>query len=46
MSSNNRALDDAVEPIVAPSYRMYPDTSESQQIEAAMRTYGVRSVTP
>ncbi|WP_310634239.1 pyridoxamine 5'-phosphate oxidase family protein [Paraburkholderia sp.] len=36
----------SVEPIVAPSYRMYPDTSESQQIESAMKTYGVRSVSP
>lgn len=36
----------SVEPIVAPSYRMYPNTSESQQIESAMKTYGVRSVNP
>ena len=29
--------------IVAPSYRFFPDeTSEASQIEAAMRTYGVR----
>lgn len=32
----------SVEPIVAPSYRLYPDTQESDQIASAMRTYGVR----
>lgn len=33
----------AVAPIVAPSYRFFPDaTSEAAQIAAAMRTYGVR----
>lgn len=33
----------AVEPIVAPSYRLYPDeTSEQAQIESALKTYGVR----
>lgn len=33
----------AVEPIVAPSYRIYPaETTEEQQVLAAMRTYGVR----
>lgn len=32
-----------VEPIVAPSYRLYPEsTTEQAQIESAMRTYGVR----
>lgn len=36
----------SVEPIVAPSYWMYPDTSESQQIDSAMKTYGVRSAHP
>ncbi len=31
-----------VEPIVAPSYRLYPDTTtEQSQMEAALRTYGV-----
>ena len=31
-----------VEPIVAPSYRLYPsETTEEAQIEAALRTYGV-----
>ena len=33
----------SVAAIVAPSYRFFPDeTSEASQIEAAMRTYGVR----
>lgn len=36
----------AVEPIVAPSYRFYPGTLESEQIESAMRTYGVRPGKP
>jgi predicted pyridoxine 5'-phosphate oxidase superfamily flavin-nucleotide-binding protein len=32
-------------PIIAPSYRFYPDTTtEQSQIEAAMKTYGVRPV--
>ena len=33
----------SVEPIVAPSYWMYPDTSEARQVESAMKRYGVRS---
>lgn len=32
----------SVEPIVAPSYRVFPDIGETDQIEAAMRTYGVQ----
>ena len=33
----------AVEPIVAPSYRLYPsETTEASQVEAALRTYGVQ----
>lgn len=32
----------SVEPIVAPSYRLFPDTQESTQISSAMRTYGVQ----
>lgn len=33
----------AVAPIVAPSYRFYADeTTEAQQVAAAMRTYGVQ----
>jgi hypothetical protein len=31
----------AVEPILAPSYRMVAGTSEQSQIAAAMRAYGV-----
>jgi len=34
----------AVEPIVAPSYWLYPETTtEASQIEAAHRTYGVKA---
>jgi predicted pyridoxine 5'-phosphate oxidase superfamily flavin-nucleotide-binding protein len=34
---------DAVEAILAPSYRFYPDeTTEEGQVASAMRTYGVR----
>jgi predicted pyridoxine 5'-phosphate oxidase superfamily flavin-nucleotide-binding protein len=33
----------AVEPILAPSYRLHPaDTTEASQVAAAMRAYGVR----
>ncbi len=36
----------AVEPIVAPSYWLYPETTtEASQIEAAHRTYGVKKGT-
>lgn len=31
-------------PIVAPSYRLYPDRTEAEQIRNAFRTYGVRAV--
>lgn len=32
----------AVEPIIAPSYRLYPrETTEASQIQSALRTYGV-----
>lgn len=32
----------AVEPILAPSYRLYPqETTETSQVQAAMKTYGV-----
>lgn len=35
----------AVEPIVAPSYRLFPDeTTEDQQVASAMRTYRVRPI--
>ena len=37
----------AVEPIVAPSYRLYPaETTEQSQVQAAMTTYGVRPARP
>ncbi len=32
----------SVEPIIAPSYRLYPDTKEEDQIASAMKRYGVR----
>jgi predicted pyridoxine 5'-phosphate oxidase superfamily flavin-nucleotide-binding protein len=32
----------AVEPIVAPSYRLISGTTEASQIEGAMRTYGIK----
>lgn len=32
-----------VDPIIAPSYRLVPGTTEASQIESAMRTYGVMS---
>lgn len=35
----------AVEPILAPSYRLYAaETTEESQVASAMRTYGVQSV--
>jgi hypothetical protein len=35
----------AVEPIVAPSYRLYPgETTEESQVASALRTYGVSRV--
>lgn len=37
----------AVEPILAPSYRLFPDeTSEASQVASAMRTYGVTPARP
>jgi predicted pyridoxine 5'-phosphate oxidase superfamily flavin-nucleotide-binding protein len=32
----------SIAPIVAPSYRLYPDTSEASQIQSAMQTYSVQ----
>jgi uncharacterized protein len=32
----------AVEAIVSPRYRLYPDTTEAQQVASALETYGVR----
>lgn len=31
-----------IKPVIAPRYRLFPGTAESDQIEDAMRTYGVR----
>lgn len=36
----------ASEPIVAPSYQLFPDTTEAMQVASAMRTYGVMPSTP
>jgi predicted pyridoxine 5'-phosphate oxidase superfamily flavin-nucleotide-binding protein len=36
----------SVEPILAPSYRLYPETSECEQVESAMKAYGVRAAEP
>ncbi len=32
-----------VQPIIAPSYRLYPETTEQMQIESAMLIYGVQA---
>ena len=32
----------AIEPIIAPSYRFYPETKEQEKIKEAMKTYGVQ----
>lgn len=32
---------DRIKPVVAPRYRLFPDTTEQQQIDSAMRAYGV-----
>jgi predicted pyridoxine 5'-phosphate oxidase superfamily flavin-nucleotide-binding protein len=38
---------DAVQPIVAPSYWLFPETTtEASQVEAARRSYGLREDTP
>lgn len=34
----------SVSPIMAPSYKLFPDTTEEKQIKSAMRTYGVKSL--
>lgn len=31
-----------VKPVIAPRYRLYPETTERQQIDSAMRSYGIR----
>ena len=33
-----------VSPIIAPSYWLFPDTTEQQQIEQAMQSYGVKPI--
>ena len=32
----------AIDPIIAPSYRFYPETKEQDKIKEAMKTYGVQ----
>jgi len=34
----------SVEPIIAPSYWLFPETTEETQIAQSMRTYGVRTL--
>ena len=34
----------SVEPIVAPSYRLFPDIQEASQINSAMQRYGVQPI--
>ena len=38
-----RIMCDQVRPIIAPRYRLFPETTEHDQIRSAMETYGVRS---
>lgn len=38
-----RVLGDEVSEIIAPRYRLFPDTTEAEQIASAMETYGVRA---
>ena len=37
-----RVMAEEVNPILAPRYRLYPGTTEQDQIESAMMSYGVR----
>lgn len=39
-SSLTKVKVEKVKPIIAPSYYMFPDTTEAQQVESAIRTYG------
>ena len=32
----------AVEPIIAPSYRLFPETTEEEMVKSAMRSYGIQ----
>lgn len=34
----------SIKPIVAPSYRLFPDTTEEEMRQAAMKTYGVTQI--
>ena len=45
-SSIFRVSPEQVRPIIAPRYKLFPDTTEEQQIDSAMRTYGVRPRQP
>ncbi|MEL7497401.1 MAG: pyridoxamine 5'-phosphate oxidase family protein [Planctomycetota bacterium] len=35
---------ESTKPIVAPRYRLFPETTEADQIESAMKVYGVRPI--
>ena len=37
-----RVMADEVDEIIAPRYRLYPETTEASQIESAMQRYGVQ----
>ena len=37
-----RVMANDIKPIIAPRYRLFPQTTEQDQIESAMRTYGVQ----
>ena len=41
-----RVMADEVREIIAPRYRLFPGTTEAEQIESAMRAYGVRPDEP
>lgn len=45
-SSVFRVMIDDVREIIAPRYRLFPDTTEHDQIRSAMETYAVRPVSP
>ena len=36
-----RVVSNKVKPIIAPSYMLYPETTEQQQIESSMKSYGL-----
>ena len=41
-SSLFRVRVEEIRPIIAPRYRLYPETTEQDQVRDAMRSYGVR----